>query len=400
MTIQFGLGAIKGLGKGIIELISSDREKNGTFETVPEFIARLDPRKINKKVLESLIKAGAFDQIATNRAELLANSDNWLRSISKESERQDMVGEGIFDLFAEPNTAQPEAKGLQGLRLDTGVELSKGVDKKNSPLSKKFNPLLIPTRTAPEFNTSKNNLLAGVQLKKTKPWSLTEQLGLEKATLGFYMCGHPADILADDFSEIAQASINDCILFLDADETPEHKRRTVKVAGIVMLALEKVTKEGKKFGVYRLEDSTGEIEVSVFANQYAALVNKPKVGDAMWMELKIRRGIEEGSVKGICQAVGLVSEKRNELAKQILLIAEESFLTRHENLDELASFLGQHRGSTPLALDVQWTAESVHLRAKLGRYSVTPSDDFIFSLENKWPGEIQVKRIYRAASIQ
>jgi DNA polymerase-3 subunit alpha len=214
------------------------------------------------------------------------------------------------------------------------------------------------------------------------------------------MCGHPADILADDFSEIAQASINDCILFLDADETPEHKRRTVKVAGIVMLALEKVTKEGKKFGVYRLEDSTGEIEVSVFANQYAALVNKPKVGDAMWMELKIRRGIEEGSVKGICQAVGLVSEKRNELAKQILLIAEESFLTRHENLDELASFLGQHRGSTPLALDVQWTAESVHLRAKLGRYSVTPSDDFIFSLENKWPGEIQVKRIYRAASIQ
>ena len=400
MTIQFGLGAIKGLGKGIIELITSDRAKNGAFETVPEFIARLDPRKINKKVLESLIKAGAFDQIATNRAELLANSDNWLRSISKESERQDLVGEGIFDLFAEPSGAQPESSGHHDPIVASGCEQALRTNKKSSLLNKKFNPLLIPTEVTPRFNTSKNNLLAGVQLKRTKPWSLTEQLGLEKSTLGFYMCGHPADLLAEDFTEIAQAPINDCILHLDGDDTPEHKRRTVKVAGIVMLALEKVTKEGKKFGVYRLEDSTGDIEVSVFANQYAALVNKPKVGDAIWMELKIRRGIEEGSVKGICQTVGLVSEKRSELAKQILLVAEESFLDRQENLDDLASFLGQHRGSTPLALDVHWTSEHVHLRAKLGRYSVTPSDDFIFSLENKWPGEIRVKRIYRAASLQ
>lgn len=400
MTIQFGLGAIKGLGKGIIELITSDRQRDGLFETVPEFIARLDPRKINKKVLESLIKAGAFDQIATNRAELLANSDSWLRSISKESERQDLVGEGIFDLFAESNSTQANTETHRSAVAGAEQIKAARVNQKSSEPAKKFNPLLIPTKTTPEFNTSKNNLLAGVQLKRTKPWSLTEQLGLEKATLGFYMCGHPADILADDFSEIAQAPINDCVLFLDGDDTPEHKRRTVKVAGIVMLALEKVTKEGKKFGVYRLEDSTGEIEVSVFANQYAALVNKPKVGDAMWMELKVRRGIEEGSVKGICQAVGLISEKRNELAKQILLVAEESFLTRHENLDELATFLGQHRGSTPLALDVQWGSERVHLRAKLGKYSVTPSDDFILSLENKWPGEIQVKRIYRAPSLQ
>lgn len=396
MTIQFGLGAIKGLGQGIIELITEEREKNGPFETVPEFIARLDPRKINKKVIESLIKAGAFDQIATNRAELLANSDSWLRAISKESERQDLVGEGIFDLFAEPAQEQQSSARTPAPPPESTSAL-KRTETRQQP--KKFNPRLLQTRTLPEFNTAKNNLLAGVQLKHTKPWSLLEQLSHEKATLGFYMCGHPADLLADDFTEIAQAPINDSLLFLDPDETPEHKRRTVKVAGIVTLALEKVTKEGKKFGVYRLEDSTGEIEVSVFANQYAALLNKPKPGDATWMELKIRRGIEEGSVKGICQSVGLVSEKRNELARQILLVADESFLMRHENLDELASILGRHRGTTPLALDVQWTAESVHLRAKLGRYSVTPSDDFISSLESKWPGEIQVKRIYRAAAV-
>jgi DNA polymerase-3 subunit alpha len=395
MTIRFGLGAIKGLGRGIIELMTEERATNGVYETVPEFIARLDPRKINKKVLESLIKAGAFDEMASNRAELMANSDAWLRSISKESERQDAIGDGIFDLFSEASSAQEtppatvEPVAVQPKK--TSGKMGSGA----SPQRSKFQPLAIPTQTLPQKNIV-HNLLAGVQLKRVSPWSLIDQLNHEKAALGFYMSGHPADVLADDFTEIAQASICDALLFLDPDDTLDHKRRTLKIAGIVTMALEKVTKEGKKFGVYRLEDGSGDIEVSVFASQYAALVNKPKPGDAVWMELKVRRGIEEGSVKGICQSLGLVSDKRIELAKQIVLLAEESFINRGENLDELASLLSKHRGKTPLALDVAWNTEQVHLRAKLNKYPVHPTDELIFSLENKWPGEIHVKRIYRA----
>jgi DNA polymerase-3 subunit alpha len=390
-TIQFGLGAIKGLGKGIIDLITAERMQNGNFETVPEFIARLDPRKINKKVIESLIKAGAFDEIATNRAELLGNSDNWLRAISKESERQDSVGDGIFDLFSSPTEeSQTKPSGKSELSKN------KAPTRRNMPAQKRFNPRELETRLTPE-KTSSHNLLAGIQLKKTMPWSLMEQLNHEKATLGFYMCGHPADLLADDLSEIAQAPICEAINFLDADDVPEHKRRTFKIAGIITMALEKVTKEGKKFGVYRLEDSSGEIELSVFASQYAALTNKPKVGDAAWMEIKVRKGIEEGSVKGSCQALGLVADKRAELARQILLVADESFIHRNENIDELVALLAKHRGQTPLALDLSWPTENVRIRAKLGKYSVHPSDDLIFTLENKWPGEIQVRRIYRAA---
>jgi DNA polymerase-3 subunit alpha len=397
MTIRFGLGAIKGLGRGIIELMTEERTTNGTFETVPEFIARLDPRKINKKVLESLIKAGAFDEIASNRAELMTNSDAWLRSISKESERQEAVGDGIFDLFADAAvTTPPEKATVSASHSESPQKAHSGKSGHAAHAQRsKFQPLALPTQTLPQKNIV-HNLLAGVQLKKSSPWSLIEQLNHEKAALGFYMSGHPADVLADDFTEIAQAPISDALLFLDSDDTPDHKRRTLKIAGIVTMALEKVTKEGKKFGVYRLEDGSGDIEVSVFASQYAALVNKPKPGDAVWMELKVRRGIEEGSVKGICQSLGLVSDKRIELAKQILLLAEESFIHRGENLDELASLLVKHRGKTPLALDVAWNSEQVHLRAKLSKYPVQPSDELIFSLENKWPGEIHVRRIYRA----
>jgi len=391
-TIQFGLGAIKGLGQGIIDLITRERDLNGLFETVPEFIARLDPRKINKKVLESLVKAGAFDEIATNRAELMSNCDSWLRAISKEADRQDSVGDGIFDLFAAPEEEKPKKSAVHKL-----PEHDKSGRCESTRRNKRFNPLALETRLTPE-KTIVQNLLAGVQLKKTTPWSLLEQLNHEKATLGFYMCGHPADLLADDLKEIAQAPICDSLNFLDGDEVPDHKRRTFKIAGIVTMALEKVTKEGKKFGVYRLEDGSADIEISVFASQYAALVNKPKIGDAAWMEVKVRKGIEEGSVKGICQALGLVADKRAELARQILLVAEESFIQKSENLDELIGIVSKHKGSTPLALDVSWPSEKVRVRARLNKYSVTPSDELIFGLENKWPGEIQVRRIYRAAS--
>lgn len=393
-TIQFSLGAIKGLGQGIIELITAERVRNGVFETVPEFIARLDPRKLNKKVLESLIKAGAFDEIASHRAELMTNSDGWLRSISKESERQDTVGDGIFDLFSEHTTASTSSHKNTAKKTEDSGKITRA----NSPHSsrrKAFHPTARPTRLLPDKNLV-HNLLAGVQLKHCLPWSLLEQLNHEKSTLGFYMSGHPADLLADDLAEISQAPICDTILFIDPDDMPEHKRRSVKIAGIISMALEKITKEGKKFGVYRIEDGSGEIEVSVFANQYAALVNKPKVGDAAWMDIKVRRGIEEGSVKGICQALGKVAEKRAELVKQILLVAEESFLNRSENLDELTALLTQHRGQTPIVLDIPWATEQVHVRAKFKKMPVLPSDEFIFSMENKWPGEIQVRRIYRA----
>ncbi|MES2615038.1 MAG: DNA polymerase III subunit alpha, partial [Bdellovibrionota bacterium] len=143
-TIQFGLGAIKGLGEGIIKLIVEERNKNGPFISVPEFIARVDARKLNKKAMESLIKGGAFDSLAPNRAELLANTDIWIKTIAKELERKDEAAFNIFN-FSAPN----EVNSVQ-------------------------------------------NMLVSIQVKKTKPWSYYEKLSQEFATLGFYMSGHPS----------------------------------------------------------------------------------------------------------------------------------------------------------------------------------------------------------------
>ncbi|MBX9703794.1 MAG: DNA polymerase III subunit alpha, partial [Silvanigrellaceae bacterium] len=169
--IQFGLGAIKGLGQGVIHLIVEEREKNGFFLTIPEFIARLDPRKINKKVIESLTKGGAFDTLATNRAELLGNADTWLRTIAKEWDRKESSGFGIFGNFSTPTESKKTIVPLLKKELS-------------------YTPLKKTTEIIPlHCSDSIKNILIGVQLKPIPPWGFQELLEFEKATLGFYMSG-------------------------------------------------------------------------------------------------------------------------------------------------------------------------------------------------------------------
>ena len=400
-VIQFGMGAIKGLGKGIIDLIVQERKAGGPFQTVSEFIARCDARKINKKVMESLIKSGAFDEIASNRAELLANCDSWVRSISKESDRQDTVGGGIFG-SCDDNTvamlAMPPAR-LQGAansdvnaKLHTpaaaGVRLKKGAQAKP-----RFLPLARPTQTIPA-QSPVLNLLVGVQLKKTQPWPYLVQLEQEFATLGFYMTGHPSDLMRQDIDQLGQVPLSDAPLFLDNDDVPDYKRRAVKVAGMVSMTIEKRTKDGAKFCILKIEDGTGELEIAIFAKQYAALTQKFEVGDAIWVECKIKKGIEDGTVKGTCNTIGRIADKRIELAKHIFIETDAGFLDEAANIDKLRELLAKCVGTTPVSLEIALPQEKMKVRAQLGKHSVRPTDEFILSLETAWPGRVLVRRAY------
>jgi len=389
-TIQFGLGAVKGLGKGVIETIVEERVARGEFRTVPEFIARVDARKLNKKVMESLIKAGAFDEIATNRAEILANVDHWLRSISKEAERQERVGEGIFGMFETPhvtvlsNVQKQDAHSTQGL------------SKSEKARSLLFQPLLLPTETLPAGESPVSNLLTSIQLKKTAPWSLREQLENELAALGFYMSGHPSDLVRADIDEIAAIPLDEAPLHMEADGPPDQKRRGgLVVAGIITMHLEKKTKDNEKFGVLKIEDGTGELEVSIFPKQYAALTRVFPIGTAVWVECRIRKGIEEGTVKGICQSIGSLEEKRIELAKRINIKAFENFMNVPANFEKLQEIMIRNKGSTPVQLEVLLPSKKLLMRAQFGNSSIKPNDEFIQAVENTWPGQIRVERIYR-----
>ncbi|MGY3803558.1 DNA polymerase III subunit alpha [Pigmentibacter ruber] len=384
--IQFGLGAIKGLGSGIINMIVTEREERGEFSTVPEFIARLDARKLNKKVMESLIKAGAFDAIASNRAELLANSDSWLRTIAKEAERDESTGYDIFGVFSNTSQANPAS-------LETTKEKN---ESKKSKYSFEFAPTRLPTLIKTEACSNKilNHLLS-VQLKKTKPWNYLDQLNNEFSTLGFYMSGHPADLLRADIKEITEISLDQTAIHLEPDNVPDYKRKIVKVAGIVTMLLEKKNKEGNPFLVLKIEDGFGELEVTLFNKQFTAMQEPIKLNEAIIIECKLKKGIEEGSVKGIVQSIERISNKRIELVQGIVLKTNEEFLKESENLTLLEKILKQNKGQTSLFMKIEVPDRNVIIKAKLGNHPITPSDQFILSIENTWPGILKVDRIYQ-----
>jgi DNA polymerase-3 subunit alpha len=387
-VIQFGLGAVKGLGSGIINMIVQEREKNGLFTTVPEFIVRMDARKLNKKIMESLIKSGAFDSLATNRAELLTNSDSWLRTIAKEADREEKT---VFDLFAMSESQASHSSNQQ--LSSTTVQNLTTVD---PFVTVQFSPFALPTKIKFENCPVKiQNQLVAVQLKPSKPWNYQEQLANEFATLGFYMTGHPADILRPDFDKLAEITLDQAALYLEPDNVPEYKRKIIKVAGIVTMLLEKKNKEGQPFLVLKIEDGFGELEVTLFNKQYAALTESIKFGEAFIIECKIRRGIEEGSVKGVAQRLDRVSNKRLELIKRIVLSTHENFLKEKDNIKKLIQIFNKNAGTTPLFMNIMIPDDKIMIKAKFGNHFVKPTDSFIMEIENSWPGMIKVERLYQ-----
>ena len=354
--IQFGLGAVKGLGQGIIDLIVSERTKNGLFRSVPEFIARVDPRKLNKKTMETLIKCGAFDAIEPNRAQLIHNMDAWLKTIGRERERQDQVGDGIFGL----GIKEASATASQGALA---------------------------------------SLLMGIKTQQAPRWPFVQELEYEAATLGFFMSGHPTDLFKKDFESLVDAPLCDCPLLSEPGEIPEFKRKSSRIGGMIAAIFDKRTKAGDRFCIIKLEDATGELEIAVFPKQFQALSPEGrfayKVGDMVWIECKLQPGFETGSVRGVCQSLGYVWERRVERARLVVLRGEPPFLLEAKQVKNLVGLLNSHKGSTPVVFRTEIKETKMKVEAQLVDHGIHPTDAFIYAVEKEWSRLLAVECLYR-----
>jgi DNA polymerase-3 subunit alpha len=209
--IRFGLGAVKNVGSMAIESMLTVR-KDGPFTSLIDFLSRVDLRKVNKKVVESLIKCGAFDFTGQTRAGLFSSLDVSMETAQGLQRDRSIGQKSIFDVL----------KGPGG---------GKGVD-----------VLPVNTRTVQE-------------------WSEKDLLAYEKEILGFYISSHP---LKGHERELE-------LYTSDTTETlSERKPNTeVSVGGMVAESRETMTKKGSRMTFVRLEDLKGSVEVVVFSDLYA-----------------------------------------------------------------------------------------------------------------------------------
>ena len=201
-VVRYGLGAVKGTGQQAIEAIVAAREAGGLFTSLFDFSLRVDRGKVNKRCIEALIKAGAFDSLQLNRAALMA-------SVERASD------------FASAALANANQGGL----FDMGAE--DGQDDHGA-------------------STREPDLV------ETLPWGVKETLSLEKTALGFYLSGHLFDEVAPEVRKFAKREIEDLI----------DSREPQLLAGIVS-DFRVINGQRGKLGLFKLDDKSGTIDARV-----------------------------------------------------------------------------------------------------------------------------------------
>ena len=203
-AIRYGLAAIKHVGTSAMEAAIWEREQRGDFRSLEDFCGRLDSRAANRKMLESLIKAGAFDFLGRDRAELFACIDQSL-SASAAAQRDRVAGQ--VSLF----------------------------DEADAPTTSRKRPIT--------------------------PWSEHEKLSYEKELLGFYVSGHPLDAYVDLF---ATKNYRTIASLRDLEDRASFKI----AGALVQIDKKFTRREGKPFAVVWVEDLTGTLEVVLWNEIY------------------------------------------------------------------------------------------------------------------------------------
>ena len=220
-AIRFGLAAVKNVGEIAVESIIAERSRGGRFKSFEDFCTRVDLRVVNRKVLECLVKCGAFDSLGQGRAQVFAEVEyqmNRATSLQRDRERGQAA---LFDV--EPVNARRQATGR-----------------------------------APEVE-----------------WSQSEMLAFEKELLGFYVSGHPLSQYAEILRRYELASSARLAQLQDGQMT--------RIGGIITKVITKTTRQGKPMAILTLEDLDGSVEVLVFPETYAKYVQHVKRDAAIFV---------------------------------------------------------------------------------------------------------------------
>ncbi|MEX2605774.1 MAG: DNA polymerase III subunit alpha [Kiritimatiellia bacterium] len=319
-NIRFGMAGIKGVGGGAVDTLVTEREKNGPFEGFMDFCVRLDSRELNKRCLESLIKAGAFDWTGLSRARLFEGIEFALqRAVSLRKDR-DQGQTSLFDLM--------DGEQNQG-----------------------------------EVNDE--------DLPDVEPWPASEMLAYEKNLLGFYISGHPLE----EFEwEIKQYSTH------TFEELKEVESGTpVRLGGLITEWRKFFNKNGNEMATFRLEGLSGSLSMVMFkeaAQQFAKSLQ-----DELPVMVAGEYGMREDNPQVVVQEVVILEQTPAWYAEKASVHLTEAQVGE-DRLRELRERLISFRGTVPLHFCVTFPGgERVYLNSD-SEFKVHPSHAFKQEVEH------------------
>jgi len=333
--IRFGLGAIKGVGESAIEAIAESRGRV-PFRNLFDFCERVDLRRVNRKVIEALVKAGAFDFEKRPRRQLFETIDQALERGST-AQRDRAVGQK--SLFGD----DPAAPGAQ--------------------LSAAMRNEYVPC----------------------EEWSEKERLSYEKEAIGFYVSGHPLHQYEKELRRYARPA---------ASVQRARREERATVAGIVAALRERPTKTGKRMAWITLEDLSGSVDVVCFPGRNG------KAGYEGWEPLlksdepilirgtvqMTTRDEEQPTAEIIAEEVLSLREVRDKRVRRLELRVPVESITE-ERLRLLAELAKSNAGSTPLVLSILIPGEA---EATIGsiQHRVGVSDDLLAAMDRLFGSKV------------
>lgn len=315
--IRFGLGGLKGVGEAAVENIIEERGKKGPFANIFDFIKRINQRAVNKKTLESLVYAGGFD------------------------------------CFPEMHRAQyffiPQG--------DTSTGLEKIIRFGN----------IYQTQINGNSNTLFGDLPAVMDVPSPKipvcePWTLTELLNFEKEVTGVFMSGHPLDHFRFEILHYGMTTMADFNELKDTLTPQTNNGKAIRLAGLIIDAQHRVSRQGKNFGSIMLEDYTGKSEFMLWSEDYNRFRNYMEKGTNLFVTGSFRQRFNKPELEFKIERIMLLESIKQHLTKQVIVDVE----ARHIN-EQMVHFFEKNVKSFPgrAALKFNITEPKSRLRVSL-----------------------------------
>ncbi|WEK29946.1 MAG: DNA polymerase III subunit alpha [Candidatus Pseudomonas phytovorans] len=335
--IVYGLGAIKGVGEGPVEAIVEARAQGGPFKDLFDFCDRIDLKRVNKRTLDALVRSGALDRLGPHfHDEIKAYQANI-----------DINRATLLSALAEAIKAAEQAAHT----ADSGhVDL----------FGSMFDEV--------EVDVYANH-------RKVRELTLKERLKGEKDTLGLYLTGHPIDEYETEIRRFARQRIIDL----------KPSRETQTIAGMIIALRVMKNKKGDKMGFVTLDDRSGRIEASLFADSYMAAQSLLQADAMVVVEGEVSNDDFSGGLRLRVKQVMTMEDARTKLAESLRLkVAHEAL--KGDRLKWLGELITRHRGACPITLE--YTGSDAKAMLQFGeQWSIDPADGLIQALRDQFGRE-------------
>ena len=294
--IRFGMGGVKGVGANVVKAIVDERQKNGQYKDIFDFMERVNIQQVGRKGMESLAYAGAFDGMGIQREQFFAPT----------GQRSQVFMDVLIDY-----SQRFQADRAQSINSLFGDEMASAI-------------------TRPKLPTD------------YEEWGTIARLNQEKEYVGIYLSGHPLD----DYKIVVVKKCNTTAAELADIKTSD--RTTVTFAGIVTSLREGISKTGKPYGIAKVEDFTGAGELAMFGDEWAKWQGYIKIGNAIFVTAELKPDKWKPEIKrfNVVKVEWLGDMMETGIKKVTIDIDVNHIDTRFT--EELSSFLLDHPGNVEL----------------------------------------------------